>query len=487
MSNAAEVARQIPRCNAWCITGTPLRKDVNDLLGLLIFLQYYPFCGKDIWYRLLNIFPTVLTELFGRIAIRHTKSDISEEISLPPQTRVTITMPLTATEEQNYAHQFSRACNAIGVDTQGGPVLEDWDPEDPRVVDAMRSWLYRLRKTCLYASAGARYKGGVDSTKSGPLRTVEAVLAVMLQDSETAVRAQEREMLQYKIMQGHLQSFGRAPKLALQTYLKALDIATTAVNECREQLDLERKRVTEAKLVKARQRNGGVQSDNSNDNLVDDPSSASDEEDAASTEQPASKQNLRSTTFAGRLRAALEVQHTLYFYVATAHFQIKEAKVAAGMAADAEECQEQERLEIECYDRAKMIRKELLAPVARHTTKLMDEVARLAKKPNAWTAIEHDESLRGLESRRILDDLSSLADRMTEYASQLNEWRSKLITALLKPLLDSEDDMELQGDEYENSTKLQDEIYVLMEAMRAGLADFQCLLSGQPNRESSNA
>jgi E3 ubiquitin-protein ligase SHPRH len=32
VSKAAIVARMIPRENAWCVTGTPVRKDVNDLL-----------------------------------------------------------------------------------------------------------------------------------------------------------------------------------------------------------------------------------------------------------------------------------------------------------------------------------------------------------------------------------------------------------------------------------------------------------------------
>jgi E3 ubiquitin-protein ligase SHPRH len=32
VSKAAVVARMIPRENAWCVTGTPVRKDVNDLL-----------------------------------------------------------------------------------------------------------------------------------------------------------------------------------------------------------------------------------------------------------------------------------------------------------------------------------------------------------------------------------------------------------------------------------------------------------------------
>jgi E3 ubiquitin-protein ligase SHPRH len=42
VSSAATLARIIPRINAFAITGTPVRKDVNDLKGLLIFLRFEP-------------------------------------------------------------------------------------------------------------------------------------------------------------------------------------------------------------------------------------------------------------------------------------------------------------------------------------------------------------------------------------------------------------------------------------------------------------
>ena len=35
VSNAAKVARLIPRVNAWGVTGTPVKEDIKDLWGLL--------------------------------------------------------------------------------------------------------------------------------------------------------------------------------------------------------------------------------------------------------------------------------------------------------------------------------------------------------------------------------------------------------------------------------------------------------------------
>ena len=53
VSNAAVVARSIPRCNAWAVTGTPLRRDHKDLFGLFLFLRLEPYSSSwKIWERM---------------------------------------------------------------------------------------------------------------------------------------------------------------------------------------------------------------------------------------------------------------------------------------------------------------------------------------------------------------------------------------------------------------------------------------------------
>ena len=60
VSNAAIVARSIPRHNAWAITGTPLRRDHRDIFGLFLFLRLEPYAGSSkIWERM-------ITELKGK-------------------------------------------------------------------------------------------------------------------------------------------------------------------------------------------------------------------------------------------------------------------------------------------------------------------------------------------------------------------------------------------------------------------------------------
>jgi E3 ubiquitin-protein ligase SHPRH len=123
VGNAAVVARMIPRINAWCVTGTPVRKDVNDLLGLLIFLRYEPYASiKHVWLSLISSHKQEFRKLFGILALRHSKKGVRDELKLPAQRRYVITMPFTPIEEQHYQVSFpwaffkaSKRLNVVGT------------------------------------------------------------------------------------------------------------------------------------------------------------------------------------------------------------------------------------------------------------------------------------------------------------------------------------------------------------------------------------
>lgn len=141
VSNAAIVAREIPRVNAWCVTGTPVRKDIDDCFGLLLFLRYEPLCSKDVWKNLARYNHDAFKSVFNYLALRHSKDIVRDEISLPPQNRVVVTVPFSQVEEQNYQELFTQMCEEVGVDSTGAPKSGYWNPDD--VADAMRAWLMR--------------------------------------------------------------------------------------------------------------------------------------------------------------------------------------------------------------------------------------------------------------------------------------------------------------------------------------------------------
>ena len=97
VSNAARVAKLIPRELAWCVSGTPVKRDSKDLYGLIDFLHYEPYCNLQtkVWDHLVVQHKNVFKRIFRTLALRHTKDQVKHEIKLPPQKRVVITIPVS--------------------------------------------------------------------------------------------------------------------------------------------------------------------------------------------------------------------------------------------------------------------------------------------------------------------------------------------------------------------------------------------------------
>jgi len=455
VSSAARVARLIPRENAWAVTGTPLRKDITDLFGLLLFLHYEPFCNsQDIWIRLYEDFKPVFKAIIGRIALRHSKDRIRNELRLPPQKRVVITIPFTAVEEQHYSHLYEQMCEECGLDATGAPLRDDWDPDSPATIEKMRHWLTRLRQTCLHPEVAGSNRRAL-GTGNGPLRSVAEVLEVMIDQNDTLIRSEERALLLSQIRRGQLMENAHRRREALDIWQKALDRSSEIVQECRDQLQSEREK---------QRINRGTSVETS-----------SDKDDGEEADK-----NSRIGTYRQRLRAALEVQHICKFFTANAYYQIKTDPNLT--APDSEEYKALEKCEVEAYEAAKLIRKEMLTDISRKVERHMSLIREKSKtksfvhipkmKPRIYSS--------GLEGRRLLEKFEDYCEAMNKHAAQYNEWRDAMVKLLLQSLIDQEEG-ELEGNEYETSTKHQEEMYVYMEALRAMFADRHDAITGQKN------
>ncbi|MCJ1431726.1 hypothetical protein MMC27_001081 [Xylographa pallens] len=446
VSHAAKVAQLIPRRNAWAVSGTPLKRDAADLLGLLIFLRLEPYClSTTSWSRMVLNYQPIFRQLFGTIALRHTKELVRSEIQLPPQKRVVLSIPFTQIEEQHYSTLYQQMCEECGLDKEGQPLNDNWNADSSGVVEKMRTWLTRLRQTCLHPEVGDRNRRALGHNH-GPLRTVGEVLQVMIEQNDMASRTEERTFLLSKLRRGQLLEHADRSEDALEIWRGVLENVKVIVNDSRQDL-----RAAELPLK-------GV---STNDQLE--------------AEGGTGRQLLRL-----RLRSALEVEHTATFFVANAYFQIKsDSKITP---VDSEKFKELETLETETYEKAKVLRKEMLAEIQGKADIFMD-VVRMKASKQGFVQIPNftlEFSSGGIESRNIMERLDDLCESINRQAKILNDWRKKMVELLLLPLVDQEE-TELQGDEYENSTKQQDEVYVYMEALRAAVADRHDALTGQSN------
>jgi E3 ubiquitin-protein ligase SHPRH len=425
----------------------------SDLRGLLAFLRLEPYASDArICTALFRFDKESFRKLFNLICLRHTKGMVRNEIALPLQKRYVITMPFSAVEEQHYQSLFKNLTRACGLDTLGNPIAADWDFNDPAIQDSMRVALDRLRQTALHPEVGVHNRRAL-GRRAGPLRTVSEVLDAMLDHSEASIRTDKRSLLQIKLTRGQILAGLNRVQEARVVWEEVLKSSTALVSDCRDRLEQETKRAR------------AQESDHS--------SADAEEEDKEET-IPVEVKDARR-----RLRYALEIQHKAVFYCANAYFTIKSNIEVT--PPDSDEFKALEKKETESYDLAKLIRKDILHDTHSKAKRLMDKIASTAAQ-QAFAVIPEFKSMdqKGIESRRIVDAFTELCGALDDQANQLDEWREHVIQLLLKPLLDEEHD-DLTGEEYEDSTKLQDEITVYVQVLRTVVADRQDALSGQKN------
>jgi E3 ubiquitin-protein ligase SHPRH len=479
ISKAASVAREIPRVNAWCVTGTPVRKDVDDLYGLLMFLRYEPFCNKQVWNNMVRYNHDAFRSVFGFIALRHSKDRVREELYLPQQNRVVVTVPFSQVEEEIYRQQFTQMCTDCKVDSLGAPLHEDWTLKN--YAEKMRGWLTQLRQTCVHPEAGERNKKAFGQ-KGGPLRTVEEVLVVMIEQHMVQMRTDERTLYQSIIKRGQVHETNGDIEEAMIAWQEALELVKASVAECRNAL------AEEIKLAE------GSKEDPKGKAKTTDEYEGSDDED----NQP-EKNYQRVGAARNRLRSYLEIEHACYFWLGTGYFQLREKEEEKGKekkskgkkdgdkgpeGPDQEKIAEYEAKETEYYELAKQLRREMMQETRKKALAHISQFQR-KKERQAFVLVPDiippEEGTGGIESQTILDAIRELANVLNEQVIMFDEFREKLVGLLLEPLVDGEEEKELAGNEIEVSVEKQEESYAYMSVIRALLADRGQALTGGIN------
>ncbi|KAM0286030.1 hypothetical protein ACHAQH_001220 [Verticillium albo-atrum] len=461
VSAAALVARVVHRVNAWGVTGTPVKKDVQDLLGLLLFLRFEPYCSSPhIWKALTKHHKALFHNLFRDIAIRHTKKLVRDELELPAQKRFVITLPFTAVEEQHYQSIVAEMAEACDVDLDGNPMLDDWNPK--KYEESMRTYLNRLRQAALHPEVGLQNRRALGH-KAGPLRTVDEVLTAMIEQSGASIRIEQRAYLNARLNHGQLLENGPLVKEALVIWEETRGKADEVVRKCRQELqsaiDTARRMATDSEVaINANKASNGNLSDG-----LEEYQTSPEIGDALM-----------------RLRSALEVQHRAVFFCANARFQIKSN--ANFTDPDSAEFVALQTLEEEGYEIAKSIRREILSENHKKATKAMRKLRVDAASQIFVTVPEFvPNPLKGLESATVVEKVEQLYGFLNLQANLIDEWREVIVGLLLQPLIDEENETEITGDEFVNSTAIQEQLMVHVQVLRAIIADRQDAVSGLQN------
>ncbi|KAG7838597.1 hypothetical protein KL943_000673 [Ogataea angusta] len=234
-ANASKFARIIPRVHSWGVSGTLIKNNLNDLYSLLSFLRLSPIDLYSItgetspWLSIVSEAPYFqFQRLFKNICLRHTKKMVADQIKLPSQRRILLRMPFSVIERDNYDNLFANFLRQVGLNEQGEPVVDDYDPA--RYYTSMRHWLIRLRQVCCHAQLGSsassrRRLGGIffgddnGSDKSGIiLGTLDDVLSSLKKTTFDEYVSGERNIYSLQLRRGKIYEFLRLPQKSMEIF-----------------------------------------------------------------------------------------------------------------------------------------------------------------------------------------------------------------------------------------------------------------------------
>lgn len=323
-TRAFTTAALVPRFHSWGVSGTP-----TTLPAVLKFLRVAPFEGDNAKYcwKLLTL-PQRPNHDFVRIwlqlAIRHTKRMVHDDIKLPPQHRVLLTIPFTEVEQDKYNELLARAL---------GPVPDGGVNLSPSDCTHLRSWLVKLRQLCGNLQVGKlvktqlvrgkhRSKILVNSVKE--LKTLEGVLDDMIKAVAEDIGDAEKTVINRVLELCQALEYSLFPEKVIDVLGKVSGQISALLSQATETADL---RNSEYKKVRSLlisldalpKTDMGDLSDSEEPALKLEENSDEQIEEALSKYQSLKEQVAASRA---RIRSWKMTQHKCFFLLASAHFQL---------------------------------------------------------------------------------------------------------------------------------------------------------------------
>ncbi|KAJ3385204.1 hypothetical protein HDU80_000741 [Chytriomyces hyalinus] len=471
MSGTSEMARRIPRRNAWCVTGTPFGKSggLSDLHGLCVFLGLEPFASRSTALKKLLAVENraLLLEFLKRVMYRNSKENVADELMLPVQRQFVVQLDFSAVEASYYKDLFESCMEDLKKDEGDAPTgrASAYARQVSTLKKAeegkakMRSWLLQLRQACCHPQIGGHNKTALNGSK---VATMEQVLQSMCKTSKAAVTSTERSLINLKISKAHLFEFLKEYEHSIQIYQNLLkEVRTQSVQLAS---DIESEKVNGAGDMVATEI---IPVENGNEGQV--------------TET-------QETDAGNKLINLKELEHQLVFFIACCHNSLK-----------------QEELENQYYEQAEGLRQNILADLGQEVERLR----RLLFRPQTSAAVREkivklnswrkeyakEDEVGGIVVRYEFERLRNVFDRLEEqWLEAVVEWRTKILKLINTKLEDGADfsdndgiEKEVSekepatqpsGEEYNRGAEVQSELDDLMDCYNDVLVDRRELLAG---------
>ncbi|OZJ04165.1 hypothetical protein BZG36_03117 [Bifiguratus adelaidae] len=504
ISKSAEMARLIPRVNAWAVTGTPITKDYTDLFGLFCFLDLPPIASeKKLYNRLITeqlLIPSFI-RLCQATMYRNSKHAITSQLDLPKQHKEIVQVQFSKIEQAYYEQLWEQCCRDIDIEwlaecEWGRNIHLDVNDDSKSLrqvrdrIDAakakMRSWLHRLRQTCCHPGVGIQNQRSL----GGTLRTVHEVLEAMFRQCRSRVLQLERQIANHRCRRAGMLELQRDFEGALKVFEVGLVAVRRRVQETREQLQLkvETSREVDDDIVKIEGHASSTHQNGDHDNTAADTSAGigsstveakaateDEETDAVDSEMDEYKHSVlkkEKVDEAGddvesitlRLHNWLEVEHKFVFYIASVYHELKN---------DDEETK--------WYKDAETIRREILAESEMKVYNMLRQLGPRFQERHVGSELDfrYSTTRGGLLSSDIIVRIDDLAEKLNAQRRIIEDWREQMIKLLLTKLVDQDADPD--GEEYQESLDMQEHAAIMQEEYSKLIADRRFYLDGTWN------
>ncbi|KAG7085953.1 hypothetical protein E1B28_003481 [Marasmius oreades] len=472
----------IPRRTSFAVSGTPARTQVADLIHVLRFLRVSDYIGPQrLWNRLLRPgYAGEFADFFGHYSVRTVKKAVSEELTIPQQTRYLVSIEMGRVERHVYDQALEMSLAELGLDARGVAASQGWDVDGAILRQAIR----RLRAICTHPQVGQLVKPNDKQHKNGTLKSMADVLETMKDQNWRILMEDVKSKIQVRIKIAQLQMLDAAARNRYQVVVETLQVAEQetkkliedielALTQHRAQGEILKNEAAAQRELRAQARSDQGDKDkqravsplisDDEDDDDDDDDHDEDEGDKALPRTEAGKEyKAKRSTFKSRLREARFVLHRVKLLQGDAYHNL------GPLHSDQENA---------AYAAAEQIRRTLLKTTEMGAKKGMQQLALDATS----TGVNEQELLipvpffeqGGIRSAEMIEELHEIIENvLNEQSTLLWEWRTEIYKLLTQRLNgDGGDDDDADGQEYERNLNNQGEAETYMQAYSALLAD----------------
>ncbi|XP_046392650.1 E3 ubiquitin-protein ligase SHPRH isoform X2 [Ischnura elegans] len=193
-TKSAEMALRLSAVHRWCITGTPVQRSLNDLYGLVLFIDYFPYSVQLYWnsllyHRYLLGDRKPFYEAISKVMWRSCKKDVIDQIRIPPQWEKVYWLKFCPTEEHFYRKQHlqcSRSALSALAPFEDNIKLDSLDRQS---LSKILNPLLSLRQACCHPQAVKVNNRGQLQTHKADEWSMEHLLSSLV--SKAKVEAEE--------------------------------------------------------------------------------------------------------------------------------------------------------------------------------------------------------------------------------------------------------------------------------------------------------